>query len=88
MACRLLGHRFRFASDDHILQWQCARGCEAEGHKQYPNAATTSHYARVFDHEDWMDLGRRPTLSLLPLWLVRKARAGPDARRASRARDR
>jgi hypothetical protein len=73
LACRVLGHRWRFSSEGAEMRWACARGCGAAGSKRYPSAAHAAHYARAFDREDREDLGRRPTLSLLPLWLGRRA---------------
>ncbi len=55
------------------MRWVCGRECGASGSKRYPTAEQAAHYARAFDREDTEDLGRRPTLSLLPLWLGRRA---------------
>jgi hypothetical protein len=74
LACRLLGHRPRFASDGATLQWRCARGCGALGSRRYRSAEEARRYALAFDREDRDDLGRRPLLSLLPLGLARRAR--------------
>ena len=55
------------------MRWDCDRECGLEGEKRYPTAADAQRYARSFDCRDSDDLGKRPTLSLLPLWLGRKA---------------
>ena len=73
LACRVLGHRYRFRSDGATMRWACERGCGAGGEKRYPDAAAAARYARAFDREDTQDLGKRPTLSTLPLWLARRA---------------
>jgi hypothetical protein len=70
--CRLLGHRFRFSTDDETMVWRCSRGCGAGGSKRYASAGEAERYARSFDREDREDLGRRaPLLGLLPLRLIR-----------------
>ncbi|MGH2944242.1 MAG: hypothetical protein ACRDLN_15865 [Solirubrobacteraceae bacterium] len=74
-ACSLLGHRFRFTADGQTMRWECERGCGAGGSKTYPTAADARRYARAFDRRDPDDVGKRPLLSLLPLWLARKARS-------------
>jgi hypothetical protein len=78
-SCRLLGHRFRFTADAETMRWECERGCGAGGSKRYATAEQAQRYARAFDRRDAEDVGRRPLLSLLPLWLAR--RAGERAKR-------
>jgi hypothetical protein len=73
LACRVLGHRWRFSSEGAEMRWACARGCGAEGSKRYATAEDATRYARAFDREDREDLGKRPTLAFLPLWLGRRA---------------
>jgi hypothetical protein len=73
VACRVFGHRWRFSADGPVMRWECARGCGAAGSKRYPSAEQAAHYAGAFDREDAQDVGRRPLLSLLPLWLARRA---------------
>jgi hypothetical protein len=75
--CRLLGHSYRFTAEGSTMRWECERGCGAGGSKTYPTAEEAQRYARAFDHRDAEDLGRRPLLSLLPLWLARRM-AGRD----------
>jgi hypothetical protein len=72
VACRVFGHRWRFASDGEVMRWECARDCGASGSKRYPTAEQAARYARAFDREDTADIGRRPLLSLLPLALSRR----------------
>lgn len=79
VACRVLGHRFRFSASGAVMRWSCERECGAGGRKQYGSAFEAEHYARAFDHEDRESLGSRPTLSLLPLWLVRRLRGSVGA---------
>lgn len=74
LACRVVGHRLRYRAEGVALQWRCARGCGAAGEKHYATAEQARRYARAFDREDLDDFGRRPLLSLLPLWLIRRAR--------------
>lgn len=76
LACRLLGHRFRFGADGETMTWRCERGCGAGGEKRYASAAEAARYARAFDREDRHDVGRRaPLLGMFPLrlaWLLRR----------------
>jgi hypothetical protein len=75
LACRLLGHRFRFGADGATMTWSCERGCGAHGSKPYPSAAHARRYAAAFDLEDRADLGRRaPMLGLFPLRVHRALR--------------
>lgn len=53
------------------MRWHCARGCGAQGSKRYPTAQDAERYARAFDREDQVDLGRRAPLGLLPLRVLR-----------------
>jgi hypothetical protein len=74
LRCRLLGHRFRFASEGDTLRWSCERGCGAGGSKRYASAADARRYAAAFDREDREDFGRRAPLGLAPLRLLRALR--------------
>jgi hypothetical protein len=74
LRCKLLGHRYRFRSDDETLRWHCERGCGAGGSKRYPTAEDARRYAAAFDREDRQDLGRRAPLGLFPLRLARALR--------------
>jgi hypothetical protein len=72
LACRVLGHRFRFSADGATMRWACARGCGAGGEKTYASPADAARYARAFDREDRDDLGRRaPLVAGLPLRALR-----------------
>jgi hypothetical protein len=73
IACRILGHRPRFWAEGEVMRWDCERECGFEGEKRYASAAEARRYASAFERRDSDDLGKRPTLSLLPLWLSRKA---------------
>ena len=55
------------------MRWECDRECGHAGKKRYASAADAQRYARAFERRDSDDVGRRPTLSLLPLWLGRRA---------------
>jgi hypothetical protein len=74
LACRVLGHRWRFRADGATMRWSCQRGCGAGGEKEYASPQQAGRYARAFDREDREDLGRRAPLGLLPLRLGRSAR--------------
>ena len=64
------------------MRWACERCGEDGGSKTYATAAEAQRYARAFDRRDAEDVGKRPLLSLLPLWLARKAGgSGPSRRR-------
>ncbi len=80
LACRVLGHRWRFSSEGTMMRWGCTRGCGAGGEKSYDSAERAARFAQAFDREDRDDLGRRPLLSLLPLGLARRGR-GASRRR-------
>ena len=72
LACRLMGHRYRFRADGERMSWSCARCGDAGGSKTYPTAEEASAYAAAFDREDRSSLGRRaPLFGLLPLRLWR-----------------
>jgi hypothetical protein len=74
LACRVLGHRFRFSSEATRMTWRCER-CGEGGAKTYETEADAARYARAFDHDPRGDLGRRaPFLGLLPLRLWRSWR--------------
>jgi hypothetical protein len=76
LACRLLGHRYRFAADGAAMTWTCARCGRAGGRKEYGSAEEAAQYARAFDREDRDDLGRRaPLVAGLPLRAIRLVRA-------------
>jgi hypothetical protein len=77
--CRLLGHRYRFSAEGSTMRWQCERGCGAGGSKTYRSAEEAQRYARAFDRRDARDIGRRPLLSLLPIWLARRMGGRDDA---------
>lgn len=75
LTCRLLGHRYGFHAEGHVLVWQCERGCGDGGAKEYSSAADAEKFAAAFDRRDTDDLGRRaPLLGLFPLRLWRWAR--------------
>jgi hypothetical protein len=79
LRCRLLGHRYRFASEAEAMQWQCERGCGASGSKRYPTPEDARRYADAFNRHDQDTLGRRAPVGLTPLrlWrLVRRRRRG------------
>ncbi|HET7138366.1 MAG TPA: DUF1660 family phage protein [Gaiellaceae bacterium] len=75
LACRLFGHRYRFAADGATMRWACERCEAAGGEKTYGSAAEAMRYARAFDREDREDLGRRaPLVAGLGLRLLRLLR--------------
>ncbi|MGN6379094.1 MAG: hypothetical protein ACTHNU_09105 [Gaiellales bacterium] len=73
--CRMLGHSYRFTSDDTEMRWSCDR-CGADGGtKTYATAEQAARYARAFDRQDQAQLGRRaPLVGLLPLRIARAFR--------------
>jgi len=79
--CRVLGHDYRFTTEGRTMRWACERCGEPGGSKDYASPAEAARYARALDRRDAEDVGKRPMLSLLPLWLARKA-----GRRSSRPR--
>jgi hypothetical protein len=71
LACRVLGHRYRFTSEGTTMRWDCQRGCGAGGSKVYASAADAQRYATALDRDDADAVLRRPAmLSLLPLRLL------------------
>jgi hypothetical protein len=76
LACRVMGHRYRFSAEGATMRWTCQRGCGAGGEKAYPSEEDARRYARALDREDRGDVGRRPLLSLLPLRLLKGRRGG------------
>ena len=70
LACRVLGHRYRFRAEGPTMRWECERGCGAGSSKEYPTAEEAARYAASFDREDSAELGRRaPFLGMFPLRL-------------------
>lgn len=74
LACRVLGHRIRFGVDGTTMRWACERCGGAGGEKTYPTADEAARYATAFDRRDSARAGEHPTLSTLPLWIVRRLR--------------
>jgi hypothetical protein len=62
LACRVIGHRYRFAAEGETMRWTCGRCGAAGGEKRYASAAEARRFARAFDREDREDLGRRAPL--------------------------
>jgi hypothetical protein len=72
LACRLLGHRYRFGTDGRTMRWTCGRCAVVGGSKKYATIAEAERFARAFDREDREDLGRRaPLVTGFPLRLLR-----------------
>ena len=44
VACRLLGHRYRFRAEGETMRWECARDCGASGEKVYATAEEANRY--------------------------------------------
>ena len=79
LACKLLGHRYRFTAEGAVMSWRCQRGCGAAGRKAYASAAQARRFAAAFDREDRSDLGRRaPFVALFPLRLWRRWQSGQE----------
>ena len=75
LACRLLGHRWRFTSQGRTLRWDCVRCAASGGSKTYDSAAAARHYALAFEGEPGRG-ERRFLLGAGPLWLWRRLRRG------------
>jgi hypothetical protein len=76
LACRVFGHRYRFAAEGAAMSWTCARCGHLGGSKEYGSPAEAARYARALDREDRDDLGRRaPLVAGLPLRALRVIRA-------------
>jgi hypothetical protein len=81
VACRVLGHRYRFTAEGAAMTWTCGRCGHVGGTKTYASPDEAARYARAFDREDRDELGRRaPFVALLPLRLWRAFRG--ERRRA------
>ncbi|MFL5846435.1 MAG: hypothetical protein ACJ762_17255 [Solirubrobacteraceae bacterium] len=74
LACRIKGHDIQFSTAGPTLRWACERGCGKAGEKVYASAADAQRYATAFNKKDSDRAHRHPTLSTLPLWVVRKLR--------------
>lgn len=75
LRCRLLGHRYRFRAEERVMVWVCQRGCGSSGRKAYASAEQAARYARVLDHDDRNEVGRRaPLLGLFPLRIIHALR--------------
>ncbi len=75
LACRIVGHRYRFEAEGRVMRWTCRRGCGAGGEKLYPTPADARRYASAFNREDRENIGRRaPLIGLLPLRIWRALR--------------
>jgi hypothetical protein len=79
LACRVLGHRFRFTSDGSTMRWSCQRGCGAGGEKQYTSSADAERYATAFDRDPRDAIYRgRGILSVMPLRVLQRLRRGRE----------
>lgn len=74
LACRLLGHRYRFTHERATMRWACERCGAVGGSKRYASAEEAASFARAFDREDGADLGRRAPVGLFPLRIWRALR--------------
>jgi hypothetical protein len=82
LACRVLGHRYRFRADGAVMTWKCQRCCAPGGAKAYASPAAARRFAAALDREDRDDLGRRaPLIGLLPLraWQAIRRRRRPGS---------
>ncbi len=72
LACRVFGHRHRFAAEGATMRWACERCGEAGGEKRYESAAEADRFARAFDFDERGSTGKRaPLFGLLPLRIGR-----------------
>jgi hypothetical protein len=74
LRCRLLGHRYGFATEGRVMRWDCERCGAPGGAKRYDSAEDAALFAAALDRRDSEDLGKRAPLGLLPLRLARGAR--------------
>ena len=73
IACRVLGHRYRFRADGPTMYWECTRNCGAGGSKRYASAEDANRYAAGLERDGGPPAhGRAPLISTLPLWLLRR----------------
>jgi hypothetical protein len=72
LACRILGHRFRFRAEGPHMLWECVRGCGAVGSKEYGTAEDASRYALGLERDAAPDRGP-PLIAALPVRLLRRA---------------
>ena len=73
LACRVLGHRWRFTAEGRVMRWDCERCGVPGGSKNYGDARAAKRYASAFDSES--ERGeRRFLLGAAPLWLARRLR--------------
>jgi hypothetical protein len=74
LACRLTGHRVRFAAEGNVLRWRCERGCGFGGEKTYDSPERARRYAEAFENGEKGTPGRFPIP--IPRSLLRKSRSG------------
>jgi hypothetical protein len=75
VACRVLGHRYRFHAEAETMRWDCSRGCGASGSKRYATAEEAIRYAQALERDRLTaGNGAMPLVSTLPLRLLRRAR--------------
>jgi hypothetical protein len=75
IACRLLGHRYRFRAEGPTMRWECMRGCGAAGEKRYATEHDATRYAAGLERDrQEAGGGRMPFVATLPLRLLRRAR--------------
>ena len=74
LACRILGHRFRFRAEGPSMLWECVRGCGAGGSKEYATSEDARRYALGLERDAVADRGP-PLIAALPLRLLRRALA-------------
>ena len=72
-ACSLLGHSYRFTAEGETMRWACERGAARAAASATRPRRTRSATRGRSTSGDAEKLGKRPLLSLLPLWLARKA---------------
>lgn len=85
VACRALGHVFRFTADGAVMSWSCERGCGTGGERPYATAEEAARYASAFDVDHRSELGRdAPPLGMFPLrvaWWLKQRRQHLTTRR-------
>ncbi|HEY3613518.1 MAG TPA: hypothetical protein VGK92_07430 [Gaiellales bacterium] len=73
LACRILGHRFRFRAEGPLMLWECVRECGAGGSKRYATDEDARRYALGLERDAAPDRGP-PLIAALPVRLLRRVR--------------
>lgn len=67
VACRFLGHRWRFWRDGATVRWDCRRGCSRGGAREYENEFEAARHLRHYAREAAPPVGFLMALAGAPL---------------------